>query len=326
MDRTLILVKPDAFARNLTGEIIARFERKGLRIVALRHMTMDAQLAEQHYAEHEGKPFFGELVTFITSGPLVAMVLEGDEAVRAARQVIGATNPLEATTGSIRGDFAVAVGQNMVHGSDSAESAEREAKLFFPEPLILASASPQRRAILEQAGIAFEVRVSGVEEETRGDPREVAVENARRKALAVARPGELVLGADTIVVLDGEILGKPRDEAQARAFLERLSGRTHEVVGGIALVARRTLTSGVEVTEVDFAPLDRSTLEWYVRSREWEGRAGGYAIQGRGATLIAGIRGDYLNVVGLPLARLLTLHPDLHPATPISRGSAGGVR
>ena len=133
MDKTLILVKPDAFARNLTGEIIARFERKGLRIVALRHMTMDVQLAEQHYAEHDGKPFFGELVSFITSGPLVAMVLEGDEAVRAARQVIGATNPLEATTGSIRGDFAVAVGQNMVHGSDSAESAEREANLFFPD-------------------------------------------------------------------------------------------------------------------------------------------------------------------------------------------------
>ena len=133
MDKTLILVKPDAFARNLTGEIIARFERKGLRIAALKHMTMDAQLAEQHYAEHQGKPFFGELTSFITSGPLVAMVLEGQDAVRAARQVIGATNPLEATTGSIRGDFAIEVGQNMVHGSDSAESAEREAKLFFPE-------------------------------------------------------------------------------------------------------------------------------------------------------------------------------------------------
>jgi nucleoside-diphosphate kinase len=133
MDRTLILVKPDAFARNLTGEIIARFERKGLRIAALKHMTMDAQIAAQHYAEHEGKPFFGELTSFITSGPLVAMVLEGDEAVRAARQVIGATNPLEAAPGSIRGDFAIEVGQNMVHGSDSPESAEREAKLFFPD-------------------------------------------------------------------------------------------------------------------------------------------------------------------------------------------------
>jgi nucleoside-diphosphate kinase len=134
VDRTLILVKPDAFARNLTGEIIARFERKGLRIGALRYMTMDTQLAEQHYAEHQGKPFFAELVSFITSGPLVAMVLEGQEAVRAARQVIGATNPLEAAPGSIRGDFAVEVGQNMVHGSDSPESAAREAALFFPEP------------------------------------------------------------------------------------------------------------------------------------------------------------------------------------------------
>jgi nucleoside-diphosphate kinase len=133
MDRTLILVKPDAFTRGLTGEIIARFERKGLRIVALQHMTMSDDLARRHYAEHEGKPFFGELVGFITGGPLVAMVLEGDEAVRAARQVIGATNPLEAAPGSIRGDFAIAVGQNMVHGSDSPESAEREAALFFPD-------------------------------------------------------------------------------------------------------------------------------------------------------------------------------------------------
>jgi nucleoside-diphosphate kinase len=133
MDRTLILVKPDAFARSLTGEIIARFERKGLRLVALRHMTMSRELAEQHYAEHAERPFFGELVDFITSGPLVAMVLEGTEAVKAARQVIGATNPLEAAPGSIRGDFAVEMGQNMVHGSDAAESAAREAALFFPE-------------------------------------------------------------------------------------------------------------------------------------------------------------------------------------------------
>jgi nucleoside-diphosphate kinase len=133
MDRTLILVKPDAFARGLTGEIIGRFERKGLRIAALRHLTVDRALAERHYAEHEGKPFFEELVAFITSGPIVAMVLEGDQAVTAARQVIGATNPLEASSGSIRGDFAVAVGQNMVHGADSPESAEREATLFFPE-------------------------------------------------------------------------------------------------------------------------------------------------------------------------------------------------
>ena len=131
MQQTLILVKPDAFARGLTGEIIARFERKRLRIVALKHMTVDEDLARRHYAEHDGKPFFGELVEFITSAPLVAMVLEGEQAVAAARQVIGATNPIQAVPGSIRGDFAIAVGQNMVHGSDSPESGEREAKLFF---------------------------------------------------------------------------------------------------------------------------------------------------------------------------------------------------
>ena len=131
MDRTLILVKPDAFARGLTGEIIARFERKGLRIVALEHRVLDVDIAQRHYAEHEGKAFYDELVTFITSGPLVAMVLEGEQGVVAARQVIGATDPLQATTGSIRGDFAIEVGQNMVHGSDSPESAAREVALFF---------------------------------------------------------------------------------------------------------------------------------------------------------------------------------------------------
>jgi nucleoside-diphosphate kinase len=133
MDRTLILVKPDAFARSLTGEIIARFERKGLRLLALRQMVVDRDLAERHYAEHAERPFFGELVDFITSGPLVAMVLEGVDAVPAARQLIGATNPLEAAPGSIRGDFAIEMGRNMVHGSDSTESAARESALFFPE-------------------------------------------------------------------------------------------------------------------------------------------------------------------------------------------------
>jgi nucleoside-diphosphate kinase len=133
MERSLILIKPDAFARNLTGEIIARFERKGLRMVALKLMTMSRELAERHYAEHEGKAFFNELVSFITSGPLVAMVLEGEQAVEAARQVIGATDPLQASPGSIRGDYAIPVGQNMVHGSDSAASADREVELFFPE-------------------------------------------------------------------------------------------------------------------------------------------------------------------------------------------------
>ena len=133
MSRTLILVKPDAFERGLTGEIIARFERKGLRIAALRQLTADEGIANRHYEEHTEKPFFGELVEFITGGPLVAMVLEGNEAVAAARQLIGATDPLEATTGSIRGDFATEVTFNLVHGSDSDESAEREIAIWFPD-------------------------------------------------------------------------------------------------------------------------------------------------------------------------------------------------
>jgi nucleoside-diphosphate kinase len=131
-DQTLILVKPDAFARGLTGEILARFERKGLTIVALEKQQLTVEIAETHYGEHSERPFFGELVEFITSGPLVAAVLEGPSAVKAARQVIGATNPIEAATGSIRGDFALEIGENMVHGSDSDESAAREAKIFFP--------------------------------------------------------------------------------------------------------------------------------------------------------------------------------------------------
>jgi len=131
--RTLILVKPDAFERGLTGEVLARFERKGLRITALKLITADEAIANEHYAEHTDKPFFGELVEFITGGPLVAAVLEGVDAVKAARQLIGATNPVEAATGSIRGDFGVEVTFNLVHGSDSDESAAREIAIWFPE-------------------------------------------------------------------------------------------------------------------------------------------------------------------------------------------------
>jgi nucleoside-diphosphate kinase len=131
--RTLILVKPDAFQRGLTGEVLARFERKGLRIVALRQLTVDDEFAGRHYEEHTDKPFFGELVEFITGGPLVAAVMEGPDATTAARQLIGATNPLEAAPGSIRGDFALEVTFNLVHGSDSPESAEREIALWFPD-------------------------------------------------------------------------------------------------------------------------------------------------------------------------------------------------
>jgi nucleoside-diphosphate kinase len=132
-DRTLILIKPDAFERGLTGEVIARFERKGLRVTALKLMQADEEIANVHYAEHTDKPFFGELVSFITQGPLVAMVLEGPRAVEAARQVIGATDPIEADAGSIRGEFATEITFNLVHGADSSESAEREIGIWFPE-------------------------------------------------------------------------------------------------------------------------------------------------------------------------------------------------
>jgi nucleoside-diphosphate kinase len=132
-ERTLILVKPDAFERGLTGEVIARFERKGLRLTAMKLMEVDEELANVHYGEHREKPFFGELVSFITRGPLVAFVLEGPNAVAAARQVIGATEPIEADAGSIRGEYATEVTFNLVHGSDSDESAEREIGLWFPE-------------------------------------------------------------------------------------------------------------------------------------------------------------------------------------------------
>jgi nucleoside-diphosphate kinase len=132
-ERTLVLVKPDGVQRRLVGEVIARIERKGLNLVALELRTLPRDLAEQHYAEHTSKPFFDELVEFITSGPLVAMVAEGADAVRAVRTLIGATNPLDAAPGSIRGDHATAISQNIVHGSDSPESADREVKLFFPE-------------------------------------------------------------------------------------------------------------------------------------------------------------------------------------------------
>jgi septum formation protein len=173
-------------------------------------------------------------------------------------------------------------------------------------PLILASASPQRRAILADAGIPFEVRPAGVDEDEVGDPAAVAERNARRKAAAV--PGDLVLGADTVVALDGDILGKPRDEAQARAYLERLNGRTHQVVGGIALAAAgEIVAAAVETTHVTFRRSDAETLARYVATGEWEGRAGGYAIQGRGGELVERIEGDYLNVVGLPLERVKEL-------------------
>ena len=134
MDRTLVICKPDAVERGLVGEIIARFERRNLKIVALEQRLVDEATAARHYAEHEGKGFYGELLSFITRSPSVVLVVEGPEDTwKVVRTMIGATNPLEAATGSIRGDFAIEVGQNMVHGSDSPESGQREAGLFFPE-------------------------------------------------------------------------------------------------------------------------------------------------------------------------------------------------
>jgi septum formation protein len=175
--------------------------------------------------------------------------------------------------------------------------------------LILASASPRRAAILEQLGIAFEVVVPEVEELTDGEPRELVIENARRKVAAVE--GELVLGADTTVALHGQILGKPADASEARAFLTSLSRQTHEVWTGVALNEEATAVR-TEVTFRDIAGL----LDWYLATGEWEGKAGAYAIQGRGAALVERIEGDYSNVVGLPVPLLLELMPGLLQGIP----------
>jgi septum formation protein len=178
-----------------------------------------------------------------------------------------------------------------------------------PPPLILASRSPQRRAILEQLGIAFEVLEVDVEELNAGDPIEVVRTNALRKAQAGAaeRPGGTILGVDTIVALDGEIFGKPASAQAARRTLKRLSGRTHEVVSGLALLTAANPQVAHDVTNVTFRTLDDALVRRYVESGEWSGRAGGYAIQGIGAGLVRRIMGDYLNVVGLPVGKLLDL-------------------
>ena len=132
MQRTLVLVKPDGVRRGLAGEVISRLEKKGLTLVAMELRTLDRATAEEHYGEHKERPFFGELVEFITSAPLVALVVEGPNAVAGTRRLMGVTNPVEATPGSIRGDYALEIGQNLVHGSDSEESAAREIGIFFP--------------------------------------------------------------------------------------------------------------------------------------------------------------------------------------------------
>jgi len=182
---------------------------------------------------------------------------------------------------------------------------------------LLASASPQRRAILERLGVPFIAQAPGVAELEQGRPELLTVENALRKARAVRaqRAGATVLGCDTVVALDGAVYGKPADAEGARATLRALSGRTHEVISGIAVLsgggeeaAERTAFAR---TEVSFRALSRELIDWYVATGEWHGRAGGYAIQGAGAALVSGIAGDYENVVGLPLARLLDIFPEL---------------
>ncbi|HEX3617053.1 MAG TPA: Maf family protein [Solirubrobacteraceae bacterium] len=185
--------------------------------------------------------------------------------------------------------------------------------------LVLASGSPQRRAILEQLGVAFEVRVTGVDELTEGRPEAVAVENARRKARAAASEpdeagpgaGLVVLGVDTLVALDYGIYGKPADRAEAVATLTALAGRRHRVVSGICLIEPDGERTAAAVTQVGFRPMSEAAIAWYADTGEWQGRAGGYAIQGRGAALVESIHGDYLNVVGLPVATLLDLLPSL---------------
>ncbi|WP_420642653.1 nucleoside-diphosphate kinase [Candidatus Leptofilum sp.] len=137
MERTLILVKPDGVQRGLMGEIVGRFERRGLKLIGMKFIQMDESLANRHYAVHKERPFFNDLVSYITSGPVLAMVWEGNEAVAAARSTIGATKPVEAAPGSIRGDFGMEIGRNLVHGSDSPENGVKESNLFFkPEELV----------------------------------------------------------------------------------------------------------------------------------------------------------------------------------------------
>ncbi len=177
---------------------------------------------------------------------------------------------------------------------------------------MLASRSPQRRAILEQLGVEFSVQVPDIEELEAGPPHEVALENAFRKASAIAVDGGgLVLGVDTVVSLGARLYGKPQDAEEAKTTLSALAGRRHAVISGVCLIEDGQVRSAAAQTGVQFRALDDGLIDWYLASGEWRERAGGYAIQGRGAALVAGIEGDFLNVVGLPVATLLELAPGL---------------
>jgi septum formation protein len=182
-------------------------------------------------------------------------------------------------------------------------------------PLVLASASPQRRAILERLGVSFAVRATNVKEIEQGEPEEVAVENALLKARAAKTAGtqEVVLGVDTLVALGTRIYGKPANEHAARETLAALCSETHTVLSGVALLRGDHEQLGLARTEVVFRQCPGDLIDWYVGSGEWRGRAGGYAIQGIGAILVREIRGDYENVVGLPVATLMDMAPELFP-------------
>lgn len=180
--------------------------------------------------------------------------------------------------------------------------------------LTLASGSPQRKEILEKLGIGFDVVVPGVEELTQGDPEHLVVENARRKAEAAEAEG-LVIACDTDVVLDGEVLGKPADEREAREYLDRMSGRAHTVMSGLVVREGDVERSGLDKTTVVFKELTVEEKERYVRFREWEGRSGGYAIQTLGSTLVERLEGSVSNVVGLPVGLLAELAPQLFART-----------
>ena len=177
------------------------------------------------------------------------------------------------------------------------------------EPLILASSSPRRQAILTQLGVPFRVQAPDVEELTEGEPRALVVQNALLKLRAV--PGERVLAVDSMVVWDGRARGKPADRAEAERWLGELSGRWHEVMGGVALREQGEERTGLAVTRVRFRELSQADIERYLASDEWRDRAGGYAIQELGAMLVEEIEGDYFNVVGLPVPALLRLMPSL---------------
>ena len=291
VDRTLILVKPDAFARGLTGEIIARFERKGLKIVALRAHDRSTEAARQAALRRARRQAVLRRARRASSPPARSWrwCSRARRPIKAARQVIGATNPLEATTGSIRGDFAIAVGQNMVHGSDSPESGRARGRAVLPRPLGRWPVVP-RLGLAAAAGDPRAGRASpsrsrpaDVEERDAGDPAAVAEENARRKALAVARPASSCSAPTRWSRSTARSSASRADAAQARAYAAaprrpHARGRRRDRAGRATATSSRPPSRSRAVTFR--AARRRALLDWYVATGEWQGRAGGYAIQG----------------------------------------------